>query len=108
MGLVRLQMDGGTFIQDLMPFIMSQFYPKLYTMIPAGLSVGFGGGPLWCAVAAEAYSQITWIKSNNVEDICGANICPNITIAENPNLEPPVKEKIQLISGIYLGCMVAA
>lgn len=53
-----------------MPFIMSQFYPKFYTMIPAGLSVGFGGGPLWCAkctyltVASEAYSQITGIKSD--------------------------------------------
>ncbi|GLV32405.1 uncharacterized protein CBL_00886 [Carabus blaptoides fortunei] len=143
-----------------MPFIMSQFYPKFYTMIPAGLSVGFGGGPLWCAkctyltVAAEAYSQITGIKSDvlvirffglffmfyqfaqvwgnlissavlssgepmlnttiinetlqNVEDICGANFCPGVTIAENPNLEPPAKEKIQLISGIYLGCMIAA
>lgn len=34
-------------------------------MIPSGLFVGFGGGPLWCAkctylsVIAEAYSQIT-------------------------------------------------
>ncbi|GLV32884.1 uncharacterized protein CBL_01777 [Carabus blaptoides fortunei] len=133
---------------------MSQFYPKFYTMIPAGLSVGFGGGLLWCAVAAEAYSQITGIKSDvlvilffglffifyqfaqvwgnlissavlssgepmlnatfvnetlqNVEDICGANITPNVTIAENLNMEPPAKEKIQLISGIYLGCVAAA
>lgn len=49
---------------------MAQFYPKFYTMIPAGLSVGLGGGPLWCAkctyltVAAEAYSQITGIKTD--------------------------------------------
>lgn len=32
-----------------MPFIAAQFYPKIYTLIPAGLMVGFGGGPLWCA-----------------------------------------------------------
>ena len=48
-----------------MPFIIAQFYPKFYTMIPAGLAVGFGGGPLWCAkctyltVIAEAYGRIT-------------------------------------------------
>ncbi|GLV38064.1 uncharacterized protein CBL_01745 [Carabus blaptoides fortunei] len=44
----------------------------------------------------------------NVEDICGANFGPGVIITENPNLEHPAKEKIQLISGIYLGCMVAA
>lgn len=32
-----------------MPFILSNLYPRLYTMIPSGLAVGFGGGPLWCA-----------------------------------------------------------
>lgn len=32
-----------------MPFIAAQFYPRLYTLIPAGMMVGFGGGPLWCA-----------------------------------------------------------
>lgn len=43
-----------------MPFILSQLYPRLWTMIPSGLAVGFGGGPLWCAkctyltVVAEA------------------------------------------------------
>lgn len=43
-----------------MPFILSQLYPRIYTMIPSGLAVGFGGGPLWCAkctyltVVAEA------------------------------------------------------
>lgn len=45
-----------------MPFILSQLYPRLYTMIPSGLAVGFGGGPMWCAkctyltVIAEALS----------------------------------------------------
>lgn len=43
-----------------MPFILAQFYPHFYTLIPAGLAVGLGGGPLWCAkctyltVVAEA------------------------------------------------------
>lgn len=32
-----------------MPFILSNLYPRLYTMIPSGLAVGFGGGPMWCA-----------------------------------------------------------
>lgn len=32
-----------------MPFIAAQFYPALYVLIPAGMMVGFGGGPLWCA-----------------------------------------------------------
>jgi hypothetical protein len=53
-----------------MPFIIAQFYPKFYTMIPAGLAVGFGGGPLWCAkctyltVISEAYGQITGTSSD--------------------------------------------
>ncbi|XP_058834637.1 UNC93-like protein [Topomyia yanbarensis] len=47
-----------------MPYIAAQFYPRFYTLIPAGLAVGFGGGPLWCAkctylsVMAEAFSII--------------------------------------------------
>jgi len=51
-----------------MPFIAAQFYPRFYTLIPAGLVVGFGGGPLWCAkctylsVVAEAFSGLTGKK----------------------------------------------
>lgn len=47
-----------------MPFIGAQFYPRIYTMVPAGLMVGFGGGPLWCAkctyltVVAEAFAAL--------------------------------------------------
>lgn len=47
-----------------MPFIGAQFYPKIYTLLPAGLAVGFGGGPLWCAkctylsIVAEVYSSV--------------------------------------------------
>ncbi|KAJ2949245.1 hypothetical protein O0L34_g6195 [Tuta absoluta] len=50
-----------------MPFICAQFYPRLYTLVPAGMMVGFGGGPLWCAkctylsVVAEPYSKLSGI-----------------------------------------------
>ncbi|KYN36192.1 UNC93-like protein [Trachymyrmex septentrionalis] len=142
-----------------MPFIASQFYPKFYTMIPAGLSVGLGGGPLWCAkctyltVVAEAYSTVSdiavdvlvtrffglffmfyqmaqvWgnlissavlsygidtvfsnvtLNSSVVAEICGANFCGVSEENENPNLQRPPVERIYLISGIYLGCMILA
>ncbi|XP_025988285.2 UNC93-like protein [Solenopsis invicta] len=146
-------------IMAYMPFIVSQFYPKFYTMIPAGLLVGLGGGPLWCAkctyltVAAEAYSTISdiaadvlvtrffglffmfyqmaqvWgnlissavlsygidtvdtnvtLNSSIVAEICGANFCGVSAENENPNLLRPPAERIYLISGIYLGCMILA
>lgn len=52
-----------------MPFILGQFYPQIYTLIPAGLAVGFGGGPLWCAkctyltVVAEALCTLNGGKN---------------------------------------------
>ncbi|XP_057650927.1 UNC93-like protein isoform X1 [Diorhabda carinulata] len=55
-----------------MPFILSQFYPKFYTLIPAGLAVGLGGGPLWCAkctyltIVSEAYAKIAGVSSETV------------------------------------------
>lgn len=55
-----------------MPFILAQFYPRLYTLVPGGAAVGFGGGPLWCAkctyltVIAEAFS--TLIGSEKKQD----------------------------------------
>lgn len=143
-----------------MPFIAAQFYPKFYTMIPAGLSVGLGGGPLWCAkctyltVVAEAYSTVSDIAANvlvtrffglffmfyqmaqvwgnlissavlsyGIEPVtenvtlnnsivagkCGANFCGASDIEDqNPNLQRPPVERIYLISGIYLGCMILA
>ncbi|EFN78270.1 UNC93-like protein [Harpegnathos saltator] len=143
-----------------MPFIAAQFYPKFYTMIPTGLSVGLGGGPLWCAkctyltVAAEVYASVSdmtvdvlvtrffglffmfyqmaqvWgnlissavlsygvdtvaanstLNSSVVAETCGANFC-GISDAkhENPNLQSPPVERIHLISGIYLACMILA
>ncbi|XP_060529308.1 UNC93-like protein isoform X2 [Cylas formicarius] len=53
-----------------MPFLAAQFYPRFYTMIPGGLAVGFGGGPLWCAkctyltIISEAYAKITGAGSD--------------------------------------------
>lgn len=47
-----------------MPFIIAQFYPRMWTLVPGGAAVGLGGGPLWCAkctyltVIAEAYSTL--------------------------------------------------
>lgn len=55
-----------------LPFMVSQMFPMFYTMIPAGMAIGFGGGPLWCAkctylsVISEAYSQITGIAADIV------------------------------------------
>ncbi|XP_065367954.1 UNC93-like protein [Calliphora vicina] len=52
-----------------MPYIVAQFYPRFKTLIPAGLMVGFGGGPLWCAkctylsTVAEALTQVRGQKS---------------------------------------------
>ncbi|XP_063536617.1 UNC93-like protein [Cydia strobilella] len=53
-----------------MPFIAAQFYPRLYTLVPAGMMVGFGGGPLWCAkctylsVVAEPYSRLSGVPAD--------------------------------------------
>ncbi|KAJ8981659.1 hypothetical protein NQ317_017279, partial [Molorchus minor] len=168
-----------------MPFMLAQFYPRFYTMIPAGLAIGLGGGPLWCAkctyltVISEAYSKINGVPADivvtrffgvffmfyqlsqvwgnlissavlssggsvdtpdlnsnqtvsNVTAIfteiknesmgffseivdtgnkCGSNYCPAAAAAAeaaNPNLTPPSTEKINLISGIYLACIVGA
>ncbi|XP_045447914.1 UNC93-like protein [Melitaea cinxia] len=51
-----------------MPFIAAQFYPYLHTLVPAGMMVGFGGGPLWCAkctylsVVAEPYAKLSGVQ----------------------------------------------
>lgn len=55
-----------------MPYIGAQFYPKFYTMIPAGFLVGFGGGPLWCgkctylSVVSEIYSELTNVPAETL------------------------------------------
>uniref|UniRef100_A0A1A9ZPF3 UNC93-like protein n=1 Tax=Glossina pallidipes TaxID=7398 RepID=A0A1A9ZPF3_GLOPL len=111
-----------------MPYIAAQFYPRFETLIPAGLMVGFGGGPLWCAkctylsTVAEALTFVlltltlagneTDSQSNSssqlVGELCGARYCPGIGSEVNPNLTPPEPAKIQLLNSIFLICMVIA
>lgn len=45
---------------------------------------------------------------DNIENICGANFCPGVVAAANPNLKQPPVSKIHLIAGIYLVCMILA
>nr|CAD7607564.1 unnamed protein product [Timema genevievae] len=55
-----------------MPYIGAQFYPQFSTMIPTGLLMGLGGGPLWCAkctyvtVITKTFSEITRVDSDVV------------------------------------------
>lgn len=44
----------------------------------------------------------------DVGELCGANYCPGITATENPNLIKPDADKVNMLSGIFLGCMVGA
>jgi len=48
------------------------------------------------------------LNSSIVAEICGASFCGVSADNENPNLQPPPVERIYLISGIYLGCMILA
>ncbi|KAG8282946.1 potassium channel regulator activity protein [Homalodisca vitripennis] len=47
------------------PYIASQFYPKFYTLVPAGVLLGLGAAPMWAAKAtyltqvAGVYAKIT-------------------------------------------------
>ncbi|XP_075977894.1 UNC93-like protein isoform X2 [Anticarsia gemmatalis] len=139
-----------------MPYIAAQLYPRFYTMIPAGLFLGLGGGPLWCAqgtylaTAADAQSKFTktpakellvrflglffmvyqtnqiWgnlisslvlssgnntAAATNVNEtmipiLCGANFLPDSNEIKAIPSQPA--EKMQMIAGIYLACMVGA
>lgn len=47
--------------------------------------------------------------SVDVGQICGANFCPGLSTADdNPLLTKPDSSQINLLSGIFLGCMGAA
>lgn len=54
-----------------MPFIIAQFYPRLYSLVPAGMMVGFGGGPLWCAKCTylSVVSKIQILRLNPVAGV---------------------------------------
>lgn len=53
-------------------------------------------------------SNITLSTHSKVAEICGAKFCPGIDANINPNLIPPELGKIQMLSGIFLCCMVLA
>lgn len=46
--------------------------------------------------------------SQNVAKLCGAEFCPGVTAASNPNLTPPDSSKIQMLMLIFLGMMIGA
>lgn len=47
------------------PYIASQFYPRFYTLVPAGVLLGLGAAPMWAAKAtyltqvAGVYAKLT-------------------------------------------------
>lgn len=47
-------------------------------------------------------------SSVDVGAICGVNFCPGITAEENPFLVRPDAAQINLLSGIFLGCMAGS
>lgn len=44
----------------------------------------------------------------NVAKLCGAEFCPGVTAALNPNLTPPDESKVRTLMLIFFGMMVAA
>lgn len=46
--------------------------------------------------------------NDNVARLCGAEFCPGVTAALNPNLTPPDESKVRMLMMIFLGMMVAA
>ncbi|XP_055852371.1 UNC93-like protein [Episyrphus balteatus] len=53
-------------------------------------------------------SNFTAASKSRVAELCGANFCPGVDANINPNLIPPESEKIQMLSAIFLCCMVIA
>lgn len=46
--------------------------------------------------------------TQNVAKLCGAEFCPGVTAALNPNLEKPDQSKIQMLMIIFLAMMILA
>lgn len=46
--------------------------------------------------------------TENVAKLCGAEFCPGVTAALNPNLAPPEPSKVQMLMIIFLSMMIAA
>ncbi|CAG9561740.1 unnamed protein product [Danaus chrysippus] len=99
-----------------MPYIAAQLYPTFYTLIPAALIVGLGGGPLWCAKctylsvvmisSGDNVAAVTTVNDSFIPQLCGANFLPTKDAGQALQQQPP--EKIQMIAGIYLACMAGA
>lgn len=56
------------------------------------------------SVASMKMDELT----ENVAKLCGAEFCPGVTAALNPNLAPPDSSKIQMLMIIFLGMMIGA
>lgn len=57
----------------------------------------------------ESISAVTFDElSKNVAKLCGAEFCPGVTAALNPNLASPDDSKIQMLMMIFFGMMIAA
>lgn len=56
----------------------------------------------------STFNNISSTSKKHVAEICGAKFCPGVNADVNPNLQPPDPAKIHLLTGIFLGCMIAA
>lgn len=60
------------------------------------------------AYGQEPISENVTVIIEEVSQLCGANFCPGVSAARNPNLQPPDMSKIHLLSGIFLFLMICA
>lgn len=58
--------------------------------------------------ASNSSASMVHNYTKNVGKVCGAQFCPGVSAAENPNLQPPDPKQIQMLAAIFLGCMAAA
>lgn len=59
------------------------------------------------SLAAANYSSAA--ATTSMTSLCGAHFCPaTSTEGDNPHLVKPDASRINTLSGIFLGCMVAA
>lgn len=60
-----------------MPYIASQFYPRFYTLVPAGILVGIAAAPMWASKATylTQLGQGIYKLQSNVFTIIQINNC---------------------------------
>ncbi|GBP98242.1 UNC93-like protein [Eumeta japonica] len=112
-------MDFGIQYALLCPYIAFQLFPKFYTLVPAGILVGFRccshvglQGHLFDAILSSGAHGGGGGDANSTiseEDLqfCGANFCVHGSSGHS-NLERPPDHEIFEISMIYLSCIIAA